>query len=146
MKVIFLDIDGVLINRESCRQGFGIPDLTCVQHLNYILDNSDAQLVISSCWRIGRSVPELQKLLEEWGVRRNRIIDKTPHDWSAQRGQEIQWWLEDNKGVERFVIVDDDSDMCHLLPYLVKTRFEPGLTLEDAKKVLDMLLNGLPSE
>ena len=37
------------------------------------------------------------------------------------------------------MIVDDDSDMKHLLPRLVKTKFEPGLTAEDAAKVLELL-------
>jgi 16S rRNA C1402 (ribose-2'-O) methylase RsmI len=145
MKIIFLDVDGVLINRESCMRGFAKHSPECVTVLNDLLKKSDANIVVSSCWRIGRTVIELRDLFNEWGVLPGRVLDKTPHDWqkSEIRGDEIQQWLnqrEDIRGdVESFVIIDDDRDMGHLLPRLVQTEFEFGLTTSDAEKALALL-------
>ena len=44
------------------------------------------------------------------------------------RGDEIHEWLELHPEVTRFVILDDDSDMKHLLPYLLRTHPCEGLT------------------
>jgi hypothetical protein len=59
-----------------------------------------------------------------------------------ERGYEIQDWLDwsgkyDQNKVDKFVIIDDDSDMVHLTPQLVKTNARVGFTLDDAFKVLE---------
>ena len=48
-----------------------------------------------------------------------------------------------------FVILDDDSDMAHLMPRLVRTSFDAGLTWEHANAAIAMLStpdNGKPGE
>ena len=59
----------------------------------------------------------------------------------VRRGLEIQKWLDDNPQGENvvFVILDDDSDMEHLMDRLVQTDHEFGLTQEDAGKAILML-------
>jgi hypothetical protein len=54
------------------------------------------------------------------------------------RGREIAAWLAANT-VESFVIIDDDKDMEHLLPHLLHTPFEIGLTEADADRAIQML-------
>lgn len=153
VKVIFLDIDGVLVNREmlmkqSERHASGHPD--CVAALNKIVEATQAKIVISSVWR-AMGVQKMRALLRDWGVKAS-VIDCTPQLdsfanvdsfanglWvSVQRGQEIQAWLDKNKA-EAFVIIDDDSDMVHLKDKLVQTKFETGLTMSDAEKAIGML-------
>lgn len=144
MKIIFLDIDGVLINRASIQRGFGKVDHECVNQLNRIIQETGAKLVMSSCWRIGHPVDELAKRCELWGIK-GELIDKTPVDWRAERGDEIEEWIDDyelvNGQLESFVILDDDKDMGDLLPYLVKSTFTWGLTKELADKAIYMLNN-----
>lgn len=106
-------------------------DPTCVQFLNNLIARTDARLVISSCWRIGRTVSELQQLLDKWKVE-GLVVGKTGWDSNVIRGVEIQRWLDEHPEVESFVILDDDKDMGALLPFLVRTKFEPGLTAVDA--------------
>lgn len=143
MKIIFLDVDGVLINRASCRSGFGKVDADCVALLNQLLEKSEAKIVVSSCWRIGKTVIEVRDLLNGWGVTPGKILDVTPLNWDWERGQEIGWWLDQRvklRGdVESFVIIDDDRDMGDLLPRLVHTKFEPGLTRADVDAALELL-------
>lgn len=69
----------------------------------------------------------------------SRCIGLTPVLEDAERGLEIQAWLDRDgyKGV--FVIVDDDSDMAHLMPHLVKTDNNVGLTEERAGEIIKRL-------
>lgn len=55
---------------------------------------------------------------------------------SQVRGHEIQEWLDDHPFVQRFVIVDDDGDMAHLMSKLVQTDFTDGLTKEKAGEII----------
>ena len=57
------------------------------------------------------------------------------------RGDEIQDWLTRHPDVTQFVILDDDADMAHLLPYLVQTRTREGLTDEQTDEVIKRLSN-----
>lgn len=141
MKVIFLDIDGVLINRKSCMKRYDCPDEGCVANFNTLLERTGAKIVMSSCWRVGRTVPELQKLLDNWGVKGAVVIDKTPStNFNEQRGTEIGRWLKAYTGepIESFIIIDDDADMGQFLPRLVHTRFEPGLTKNDVEMAVKL--------
>jgi len=164
VKICFTDIDGVLNNRSCYFPGnqhpkYGRnPDPKCVAALNWLCEKTGAQIVVSSTWRIGGLDLMRETINSHWGVN-GPVIDVTPRllDYrgditlSVPRGREIQAWLDRRKqdyahcgghwgDVDRFVILDDDSDMEHLLPHLVKTDFEHGLTMEkaaDAAKVLD---------
>jgi hypothetical protein len=91
-----------------------------------------------------------KKRLKEWGVLGKMIgltpdlTNKGPVLWnSVPRGREIAEWIrqytEDGGSVESFVILDDDADMEELMPYLIKTPFEIGLTEADADKAIEML-------
>lgn len=81
-----------------------------------------------------------------WGVRAP-IVGMTP-DLTRKdgetyipvpRGLEIQEWIDAHPGVERFVILDDECEMVHLEPLLVKTKFDCGLTEQDVEKAIKIL-------
>jgi phosphoglycolate phosphatase-like HAD superfamily hydrolase len=149
LRLIFLDFDGVLVTRKSwyVRSGnmaTGDPD--CVKALNRILEAAGADIVVSSTWRIGNSIAQLQEILSSWGVI-GEVLDKTPRlietcgslYVARPRGDEIATFLENYQSVESFVILDDDADMGELLPRLVQTTFELGLTEADADKAIALL-------
>ena len=168
MKVIFLDCDGVLNSRNSLYKDEALED-DLILRLKRIVNQTGAKLVLSSSWRIiTSSVRKLMDKLDQFsmhlssmtrsGVPLKYIIDKgfTPterykdtvpdydgarHDITYDRGAEIAWWLDHHKGVESFVILDDDSyDIKTYYPeQLVKTNFDAGLTEEDAKKAIEIL-------
>lgn len=160
MKIIFLDIDGVLISRASSSaplKSIDRPagaDPSCVSALNTITDATGANLVVSSMHRLGVPLVRLRELISGWGVKApvvgktprlhvNRIVSERTIEVSAPRGTEIQKWLDQHEGSrfdpECFVILDDDCDMEHLSHRLVKTQFEPGLTMADAELAISML-------
>ena len=153
MKVIFLDIDGVLTTEITKWSYF---DLICVERLKKILDATDAKLVLSSSWRLGFQdwrdkkkvcgkdvIPVLRELLQDNGIEGNLLVDKTPLDAfvNKSRGQEIQDYLALNREVTSFVILDDDNDMEPHINKLVRTSWGDGLLdehVEQAIKILNM--------
>lgn len=138
MKLAFLDVDGVIINRQSCKISYDNPDPICVARLNQLIEQSGAKIVVTGAWRMSRGVNELQQLLDRWHVR-GVVIGKTPDGpRGCKRGDEIGKFFQGWQGeeIESFVILDDDADFGQFLPHLVHTRFESGLTLNDAEMVL----------
>ena len=85
-KLIFLDIDGVLnseewyIERQSKDYSYSYLDEfspNLIRNFNKLIDKTGASVVISSTWRMSRSIDELKQLFESLGIRGN-IIGKTP--------------------------------------------------------------------
>lgn len=171
MKVIFLDIDGVLVTGKYSREQYNAKkwsrdeygdgfDVTAVEALRSVLDATGARLVISSTWR--RS--GLVALLEMWAKRGlpGEIIDVTGCSEHRVRGLEIDAWLNakgfshinwsssqqaeycQKSGIESYLIIDDDSDMTlNQLHHFICTDPETGLTAKDAIKAIRRLNNGV---
>jgi hypothetical protein len=141
MKLIFLDIDGVLVTTKSLMAGNEYRfDKECIKNLLEIITVTEAKIVISSSWREDRTLIQLQKLFEKNGLG-NNIIDVTPiHGEHEIRGSEIKAFLEKcDLEIERFVIIDDDEEMGELAPFLVETNFKSGIDESVKKQVLEML-------
>lgn len=131
MKVIFLDIDGVLNSNhwyirnhkkhpEKCRTHTAI-DPRYIKNLRKIVKKTDAKIVLTSTQRSYIKRHDdclLKQIFTEYGL---EIFDYIPILIAQPRGCEIQKWLNEHTNVTSFIILDDSSDMAHLLPYLVKT-------------------------
>lgn len=111
MKVIFLDVDGVLNSDEYIKRTIksniqGIEkhvDVEKIKLLRQAIDQTNAKVVITSSWRLTKMAQELIKLLITYGI----YADSTPYIRN-ERGLEIKQWLADNQNVEDFVILDDE--------------------------------------
>ena len=160
MKVVFLDVDGVLVNLRSLAERKAIgskgqryaADPACVEQLNRITRETGAVIVVSSSWRFC-GVEEMRLILKAWNVEAEmiditpdltRVPDKIGGLYEAvPRGAEIAAWMADNGEPEGIAIIDDDSDMHPLLHCLVKTEFEHGLTEANADHAISLLLSRL---
>ena len=129
MKIIFLDIDGVLNHEIFFRERVKDPNITgeicknSIKLLNYIIEKTEALVVVSSTWRYGRTLEELQELLDAVGFK-GEVIGKTPilpesGDYLI-RGNEILKYIIDHKDelgfyfeYDKYVILDDDCDMLY---------------------------------
>ena len=150
--VIFLDFDGVIetIYWEKNKDGVwdfnvhktGRRELNnkqAIGWLNELYKKVPYDVVVSSTWRIGMSLDELQGLLIRSGFNREiKVIGTTPILYQ-QRGLEIQEWIDTTEFKGKFIIIDDDSDMCHLLPRLVRCDCQLGFTIYDYQKALRLL-------
>jgi hypothetical protein len=142
-RVIFLDIDGVVAPIRRWDR-YGDLERACVEVLNEIASRGDADVVVSSTWRHGKSVAELQDVLEAAGFT-GSVVDKTPVGApGSARGDEIAAWLAEN-AVTGFVIIDDHVDMGGLADHLVLTHPAHGLRPADASRAIATLL-GSPAE
>ena len=141
-RVIFLDIDGVLAPIQHWDR-YGDLDPACIRVLNEIVARGEAEVVVSSSLRYGRTVDQLQAMLEADGFT-GRVVDKTPSVRGGERGEEIAAWLAEH-AVDGYVIIDDHLDMGALRPHLVHTHPARGLQPDDAARALATLrrpLNG----
>jgi hypothetical protein len=137
MKILFLDIDGVLNNIASLAEGVHIISDKCVM-LRECLKDVDAQIVVSSSWRILYDVEMLRQILRRSGLN-NPIIDVTPKV-NGCRGLEIYQWLSENEQVTKYCIVDDDSDMLdEQLDFFVKCDTKVGLTSREIREIKEIL-------
>lgn len=137
MRVLFLDIDGVL-NHESTGAYF---EGEKVEILNKILTTTDANLVVTSTWRLGATPAEMDQMLASQGVIPGRVIGVTPY-LDDQRGQEIQEWLREwaqRYDVDKIVILDDRNDLEPLDNVLVRTTKTIGLTEQEANLAIQYL-------
>ena len=135
LKIIFLDFDGVVnaFNEpESLRQ----LSKTCVETLNTLIEKTDANIVITSTWRILHSMADLRQILINAGFKfPYKVIGKTPR--GGRRGTEIEEWLKAfPKEIELFVILDDDSDMEPFMDRLIRTNSDTGLTIDDVERAI----------
>lgn len=137
MKVVFLDVDGVLISEQSMKK-LGCadrPDPACVERLNRITDATGAKIVVSSTWRF---FSDIDAILWAWGITAT-VIGKTGR--GKTRGAEINAWLRETEfQIDRWVILDDDSQLGKLLGGAVVTDWKMGLTDGDAQAAIKRLM------
>lgn len=147
MKVVFLDIDGVVNTLqidENLKPYYGT-EQTCpnniqaLRWLSRLCLEQNAKIVISSTWRHA-GLQRCRETLYKGGLSTEiEIIDTTPTYYGEQRGKEIYDWLRFHPEVKKFVILDDDSDMEPLMDYLVKCDHHQGFLGEEYTKATDLL-------
>lgn len=145
MKLLFLDVDGVLNNLEVLSQSRS-SDLGegHLRLLKTLVAAAGCDIVLTSTWRL---FPESQMTLrvafEEHGI--PVWIDATPHITSVRRAEEILSWLRNNTNKPVVAVgIDDDEDIDigndHGLPVKfkpLKTDFVKGLTASVVQEAID---------
>lgn len=130
MKIIFLDHDGVIClssewgsrlkNRDGLDSAFDRFNPKAIKVLNQILDETDAEIVISSDWRFHCTLEQMRELYKIRGVKKLPIaftrndLDcelfmsiKPEKELEFTRHLEIKDWLSFNPQVTNWVAVDD---------------------------------------
>lgn len=151
MKVIFLDIDGVLnsdtyMEKQLDNSSEGIEseiDPATLILLKKAVDTTGAKIILSSSWRIMRKYNELEKFLMKFGISSS---GKTPYV-DGKRGLEIKQYLSENKNIEQYLILDDEifeSFDEELVNHLILTKsdqnyhgFSEGLTEKHIKQIVE---------
>lgn len=158
MKVIFLDIDGVL---TSLKRKMKL-DAGNISRLGQIIEATDAELVISSSWRRFKLEDTIAELANTSDFRHggvefpycDRIIghtrrlycfalEDTEKHYLSARGLEIKRWLKEfgkDFKVENYVILDDDCDMLlEQAGHFVHTDTYKGLSDSNVRKAIKIL-------
>lgn len=162
-KIIFLDIDGVLathlqfmMNRTKFRKKYPeadklrIPypfDADCVKIFNEIIEETDADIVLTSDWKHHWDLDEIDKIFKY-----NQVV-KSPFTFTENdirsfgnitlnRAWEIDLYIKANN-VDNFVVIDDlwvDKYMKFSEDRIVRTKDSEGLKQSGIKeKILKYL-------
>ena len=170
-KIIFLDFDGVLTNNEysarlyeegkATSDKYGeLFDPKAVAHLNRIIDETNAKVVVSSSWRY-LGLAKLQELWQERGLH-GQVIDMTSlhavdefilenglewlengvegNEMSSPRSMEIELWLRYRKdNIANYVILDDLPMPSTFQPHFVQVNPVHGLLAPQTEQAINIL-------
>jgi hypothetical protein len=170
MRVIFLDLDGVINSDRSilvCGErlekfkGSDVPyyekfllsnvDPIAVEMINLLVEMTDAKIVLSSSHRkhfnkISDFVQRLEKTRQYFskiGFDSERLIGWTPELLDV-RGREIQNWLDEHSEVAHYVIIDDSADMLdEQMENFVRTDGSDGFSAQNYRDCFKILGVGL---
>ena len=158
MKLIFLDVDGVLNNTQNIKKyrlffrgkRRLLVDVKPVFYLKKLLEeieknNMDVKIVISSNWRVGSIPADWKKLFKHYFDNPEIVKGRTPYLYK-DRGMEILDLLEiaKEKGdmIDDYIVLDDDIEdiINHINPNKVlKINRRYGLTNADIEQILKKL-------
>jgi hypothetical protein len=134
MKVIFLDIDGVL-NCDVTPNGRKLPyiiDEVLLARFRDLVKATGAVVVLSSTWRVD---PIGLLAAKFYNVPFQDVCPDMP---DAPRCEELVVWLRNHPEVTRYVVLDDDDDCLDELP-LFQPSSKTGLTADIATGIEDFL-------
>lgn len=148
MKVIFLDIDGVMVSQRSV-QLMNVPILKRDMGLSYLarrnlralVRQTNARIVITSSWRGGG---EMYEAIKRCLARNNTpVYDETPvlDLWTDDRSDEIAAWLASHP-TQRYVVLDDSPCFDHreeVRQHWVQVNYTTGLSLANVRAALPFL-------
>lgn len=161
MKVIFLDIDGVLnsdiwYKKQAAQKKASMNlndhlDKEAIRLLNKIITQTNANVVLSSTWRKHYALEEIQAIFDNKGFL-GHIIAKTPDlvgmNEYFTRGNEILKWCKENEALlgkkyvdfKEYVILDDKDDMLYWQRnnFFLMDRF-CGLTPSQTTRIIKFL-------
>lgn len=180
MKVIFLDHDGVLClsnnwGGRTKKEGYDSNpesslsirmdnfDAKAVKVLNKILEETDAEIVVSSDWKLHGTLQQMQEMYKDYGVIKTPIAytpnmndyDLNAHQlynwkgWSSQqRADEIKRYLSAHPEITHWVAVDDLNMSLSLGPewglknfVLMKRPYNEGIKQSGIKqKIINYLI------
>ena len=164
VRVIFLDIDGVLNsnfrneNHQTEISDGRLIDIEKIRLLSTLVKNTDAKIVLHSGWKfwfdsalrpLRKEAEHLKMLFEQESL---MIVDVTPDHsteeikkskkFSLVKASEILAWLDEHKKVDKWIVIDDlDLHNSEIEAHQLKTDPHIGLTPDDVRKAESMLLH-----
>lgn len=156
MKIVFLDIDGVLNSDDWYKSGeakkaYEKTKIVSDYHFDpkawklveKLLIETGAKIILTSSWRNFTLKATLKDFTgTNFEVLNKYIVGVTPRSKLRHRGKEIETFIQNTDiKIDRYVIIDDDTDFnSEQLPYFVRTDWFHGITEENynkAKKILN---------
>ena len=152
-KILFLDFDGVLVTDRGqksqlatggiLRDDHGaLFDPECVKYLKEIINATDAEIVVTSTWKMEMGLDGIRQMWRDRDLPGN-VIGVTPDIDPIHRGDEIAAWLNSYGEDCRYAIIDDtpftDFFREEQLPHLFKVDERIGIDKDTAKRVIAYL-------
>ena len=165
MKVVFLDMDGVVNNTigddfvtlpmlnndgKVCYSTlFSGANINPFCQLLSWLQEEDIKIVISSTWRLTMTPELFNEYFKKYfrNYRKDLVVGLTTvsiHPKYMHRGTEIKDYLDNHKDINEYIVIDDDiEEIVDTLPQyrVVKINSKTGLTDRDISKIKYMWFN-----
>ncbi|HHX16484.1 MAG TPA: hypothetical protein GX725_01010 [Mollicutes bacterium] len=149
MKVVFVDIDGVLntpmwtYRNDKFICSYNHPDdgkvnnFQAICWLNELCHKEDLKIVVSSVWR---RLCDYKSVFYKSGLAEDiEILGSTPYLEGQTRGQEIKLYLQEHPEIESFIILDDGSDMDDLVDHLIRCSTGHGFGFDEFFEARNLL-------
>ncbi len=156
MKVLFLDVDGVITHQHYANKEREGLDPKKIELVARIVKDTGAFVVLTSSWRLSYDQKTekkdwdyvlLEKCLGDEGISIYDITTRIPFSdtlsWRRTRPLEILDWVVEHK-VNSFAILDDDEwDFARygLDKHWVHTNFEYGISVLDTRLATNLIEN-----
>ena len=161
LKVLFLDIDGVLLPfPNEGKYGGGLFPASTLEPLQRLLEETNAKLVLSSTWRVRKDfIQDIVDGIRGFGIDFEGFFDITDPNMHSERQWEIENWLskqQQSKKYEKVIwLALDDEELLEgdenarfkdlFTGHVIKTKSHKGLTMDDfhdAVKLWKLQLSG----
>jgi hypothetical protein len=154
IKVLFLDVDGVL-NGEDVAGGYSGVNNDLIMLLKQIIEETNCKIVLSSTWRLN---PAARNYLLHFLKSRadinveDIIIGDTPRIPNVPRSDEIEKFLNGHRFRRHNTVITwcaiDDMPLKAQRPefmsdHFVQTNYRTGLSLSNTYRVIDILNNNI---
>lgn len=138
MKLLFLDIDGVLTADDTAINEHFLYTFSasCVQNFNEILLVCKPKIILISSWRTVFAPKQQEQIFMDNGVIQFPLGQTKDLGYDS-RSAEIKAYLRQRK-VESFVILDD-MDIQGFTQNFVRTNPSTGITQKEVKKAIEIL-------
>jgi len=151
LKVIFLDIDGVLLPFPNDNSSDNLFPVSTLRSLQCLLKETDgAKIVLSSTWRVRKDfIQDIVNCLQSFGIEFEGFFDVTDPNMHSERQWEIQQWLSKQNDYEKVVwLALDDEDLLDgaanekyrriFQGHVIRTESHKGLTMNDVKDAVKL--------
>lgn len=155
MRILILDHDGVMVTSqcrgEANKWGKHRFDTKCVAVLNYIIQETGCEIIISSDWRHDMTLHEMREMYAQYGVIKGPIgytpLSKTytGDNLDGGRADEIKMWIKTHawKDDVKWVAVDDLFMEEHLFPnFVLCNNHMEGIKQTGIREKILKILNG----
>lgn len=152
LKVLFLDIDGVVLSGEELQKSRNRRYLPPhkISLVREVCARSGAVIVVSSTWRHSDDTKGALEAVElplhpDWRTPLPKMLGG--HYTGEQRGREIQHWIDKHPETAAYAIVDDDSDMLtSQMSNFVKTPFQTGIEAAHVNALVSILAQAIDAK
>ncbi len=147
--LILLDIDGVMLSASSWKpvekldDGFSNFSPRAVSNLQRIISETGASIILTTSHKSTYSLYQWHNIFKKRGINVSILGKLDDNTTFLSRKEEILNWQFKNKGINDYVIIDDDKSL-NGLPSIIKEKVvltSPmvGLTNDDALSAIKTL-------